>query len=119
MSRTKTARREKKYFSKYKEPLVPFPNLLETQTDSFKWLLTDGLKEVFKEFSPIEDYSGKKFELRFEAYELGEPKVDPHFAKENKMSYEAPLKVRAKLLNKLNGTKKEQEILDLAGAFPA
>ena len=110
MAKTKTARREKKYFAKYKAPLVPFPSMLETQLESFKWLVTDGLKEVFKEFSPIEDYSGKKFELRFESYELGEPKVDPLFAKENKLSYEAPLKVRAKLLNKLNGSKKEQEI---------
>lgn len=110
MAKTKTPRREKKYFSKYKEPLVEFPNLLEPQLLSFKWLIEDGLKEVFKEFSPISDYSGKKFELRFESFELGEPKVDPWFAKENKMSYEAPLKVRAKLLNKLNGSKKEQEI---------
>jgi DNA-directed RNA polymerase subunit beta len=110
MPRTKTLKREKKYFAKYKEPLVPYPNMLETQLDSFKWLITDGLKDVFKEFSPIEDYSGKKFELRFDSYELGEPKFDPHYAKENKLSYEAPLKVRAKLLNKLNGTKKEQEI---------
>ena len=110
MSRTKTTKREKKYFSKYKEPLVQYPSLLETQQNSFKWLIADGLKEVFKEFSPINDYSEKKFELRFESYELGEPKFDPHHAKENKLSYEAPLKVRAKLLNKMNGTKKEQEI---------
>ncbi len=110
MPKTKTGQREKKYFAKYKEPLVPFPSMLETQLNSFKWLITDGLKEVFKEFSPIEDYSGKKFELRFESFELGEPKVDPWYAKENKLSYESPLKVRAKLLNKMNGTKKEQEI---------
>jgi DNA-directed RNA polymerase subunit beta len=110
MAKTKTLKREKKYFSKYKEPLVAYPNMLETQLNSFKWLITDGLKEVFKEFSPLEDYSGKKFELRFESFELGEPKFDPHYAKENKLSYEAPLKVRAKLLNKLNGSKKEQEI---------
>lgn len=51
--------REKKFFSKYKTPLVPFPNLLETQISSFDWLIESGLKEVFKEFSPISDYSGK------------------------------------------------------------
>ncbi len=110
MPKSRTVRREKKYFAKYQEPLVPFPNLLETQLASFRWLVETGIKDVLKEFSPISDYSGKKFELRFESFELGEPKVDPWFAKENKMSYEAPLKVRAKLLNKLNGTKKEQEI---------
>ncbi len=110
MAKTKTPRREKKYFSKYKEPLAPFPSLLEPQLKSFEWLIKDGIKEVFKEFSPISDYSGKKFELRFESFEIGEPKFDPIYAKENKISYEAPLKVRAKLLNKLNGSKKEQEI---------
>jgi DNA-directed RNA polymerase subunit beta len=81
MSRTKSLKREKKYFAKYKEPLVPYPNMIETQLNSFKWLITEGLKEVFKEFSPISDYSGKKFELRFESYELGEPKFDPLYAK--------------------------------------
>ena len=58
--------REKKYFSRYRQPLVDLPNLVEAQLNSYKWLLTEGLKEVFKEFSPIKDYSGKKFELTIE-----------------------------------------------------
>jgi DNA-directed RNA polymerase subunit beta len=99
-----------KYFSKYKEPLAPFPNLLETQLTSFEWLVETGLKEVFKEFSPISDYSGKKFELNFTSFTLGEPKYDEHYAKANKVSYEGQLKARVKLTNKMLNETKEQEI---------
>ena len=110
-ARKQTAVREKKYFSKYKKPFVEFPNLLDTQIASYKWLIEEGMKEVFKEFSPIHDYSGKKFELTFESFTLGEPKCDESFAKENKVSFEAPLKARVKLLNKVSGgSDKEQEI---------
>ena len=109
MSSTKT-KFEKKYFSKYKKPLVEFPNLLEMQITSFKWLIEHGLKEVFKEFSPINDYSSKKFQLDFTGFSLGEPKYDEQYAKVNKLSYEAPIKARVKLLNKSLGGVKEQEI---------
>ena len=109
MSATKT-KFEKKYFSKYKKPLVEFPNLLEMQITSFKWLIEHGLKEVFKEFSPINDYSSKKFQLDFTGFSVGEPKYDEQYAKVNKLSYEAPIKARVKLLNKSLGGVKEQEI---------
>ncbi|MCX6752972.1 MAG: DNA-directed RNA polymerase subunit beta [Candidatus Nomurabacteria bacterium] len=105
----KTAR-PKKYFSRYKKPLIEFPNLIETQVKSFKWLVENGIGEVFKEFSPINDYSGKKFQLEFTSFSLGEPKCDEHTAKINKLSYEGLLKVRVKLTNKILGTVKEQEI---------
>jgi len=100
----------KKYFSRFKEPLVPAPSLVESQTDSFKWLMKTGLAEVFKEFSPIRDYSEKKFELEFTGFTLAEPKYDEYYAKANKLSYESPLKVTIKLKNKTLGTVKEQEI---------
>ncbi len=104
------AKRPKKYFSRYKKPLIEFPNLIETQVKSFKWLVAEGLKEVFKEFSPIADYSGKKFQLEFTSFSLGEPKCDQNYAKTNKLSYEGLLKARVKLTNKILGTVKEQEI---------
>ena len=110
MSKQKSRTLEKKYFSKYKEPLVPLPNLLETQIESYKWLIKDGIKETLKEFSPLRDYSEKKFELSFESFTMGEPKHTPLYAKENKLSYEASLKVRVKLLNKMNSSTKEQEV---------
>jgi DNA-directed RNA polymerase beta subunit len=100
----------KKYFSKYKKPLVPFPNLLEPQLVSFDWLVREGLKEVFKEFSPINDYSGKKYELEFASFSLGEPEFNEHYAKANKLTYDAQLKARVKMINKTIGETKEQEI---------
>ncbi len=107
---TKTQGRPKKYFSKYKTPLAEFPDLLEMQIRSFKELVTNGLGEVFKEFSPIPDYSGKKFQLEFTGFTLGEAKCDEFHAKQNKVSYEAPIKVQVRLTNKLTGSTKEQEI---------
>jgi DNA-directed RNA polymerase subunit beta len=106
-----TTARPKKYFQKYKAPLAEFPDLLEMQIRSYKELVAKGLGEVFKEFSPIPDYSGKKFQLEFTAFSLGEPKCDEFYAKQNKVSYEAPLKVQVRLTNKLaGGQAKEQEI---------
>ena len=99
-----------KTFGAYQTPRVPFPDLVGHQHESFKWLLADGLKELFKEFSPITDYSGKKFELRFESFEIGEPKYDEDFARENIRTYEAPVKATVKLINKTLGSEKSQEI---------
>jgi len=102
--------RPKKYFSRYKKPLIEFPDLIEAQVKSFKWLVEEGIKEVFKEFSPISDYSGKKFQLDFTSFSLGESKYDENHAKVNKLSYQGTLKARVKLTNKILGTIKEQEI---------
>lgn len=114
MAKTKdhsaTTARPKKYFSKYKKPLVEFPNLIQHQLDSFNWFIEKGLKEAFKEFTPIYDYSGKKFQLDFVSFHLTQPKIDEHYAKENKLSLEVQLKARVKLTNKQNGSEKEQEI---------
>ncbi len=100
----------KKYFGLYKEPLADIPNLVEMQKKSYDWLVKYGLAEVFKEFSPIRDYSGKKFELEFAGFELAEPRFDEHFARENKLSFETTLRARVKLVNKTLGVEKEQEI---------
>ena len=102
--------RPKKYFGRYKKPLIEFPNLIEAQVKSFKWLVETGIKEVFKEFSPISDYSNKKFQLEFSSFSLGEPKFDENYSKINKLSYQGLLKARVKLTNKVLGTVKEQEI---------
>lgn len=107
MEKTK---REKKYFGRFKKPLAEIPNLVVSQVDSFKWLIEQGLKEVFDEFSSIRDFSERKFQLDFVSFELSEPKMDEQTAKVRKLSYEAPLKVRVKLKNLVMGTEKEQEI---------
>ncbi|MEK7459556.1 MAG: DNA-directed RNA polymerase subunit beta [Patescibacteria group bacterium] len=103
-------KRPKKYFGRYKQPLIKFPNLIEAQIKSFKWLVEEGIGEIFKEFSPISDYSGKKFELEFTSFSLGESKYDENHAKVNKLSYTGNLKVRVKLTNKILDDVKEQEI---------
>ncbi len=99
-----------KTFGSYKAPSVPFPDLVGHQRASFDWLLKDGLKELFKEFSPISDYSGKKFELQFESFEVGEPKYEEGFARENLRTYESSIKATVKLINKTFGSEKTQEI---------
>ena len=103
-------KREKKYFGKFKAPLITPPNLVSHQTESFKWLLEKGLAEVFKEFSPITDYATKKFELSFSSFEIDKPKYDEHYAKDKKLSYEGKLSAKVKLKNKLLSVEKEQEI---------
>ena len=55
-------RLQQKCFSRFREPLTPLPDLVKPQRNSFDWLLKEGLKEIFREFSPINDYSEKKFE---------------------------------------------------------
>lgn len=107
---TKTVKREKKYFGKFKKPLVEIPNLVESQIESFDWLVKEGLKEVFQEFSSIKDFSEKKFTLDFVHFELAQPKYNEYYAKDNKLSYEAPLKVKVRLTNHILKSTKEQEI---------
>ncbi|MGE5540745.1 MAG: DNA-directed RNA polymerase subunit beta [Bacillota bacterium] len=101
---------EQKTFKAYRAPRVEFPDLVGHQRESFLWLLKDGLTELFKEFSPIPDYSGKKFELRIDGFEIGDPKGTEEEARENMRTYEAPLKATVTLLNKTMGTEKTQDI---------
>ena len=89
-----------KRFALSPDPMIDVPDLIEPQRLSFTWFVETALKEVFTEFSPITDYSEKKFELRFKKYELGEPKCTPEFAKENKLTYDAPLRAQVILKNK-------------------
>src|SRR3989344_2233173 len=102
--------KNKKYFSLFKEPLAPLPNLVEGQLHSYNWLLLKGLKEVFDEFGSLSDYSGKKFEFSFGKFELGTSKYNERYAKENKINFEAPLKMMVRLKNKVISSEKEQEI---------
>src|ERR1700685_3433228 len=100
--------REQKYFSRYREPRTTMPDLAPAQLDSYKTLMEGGVKETFKEFTPIKDYSGKKFDLEFVKVEIGEAKYDEHYAKAQKMSLDIPVRAIVKLKNKTMGTEKEQ-----------
>ena len=102
--------RPQKTFAKYRKPLTKLPNLVENQIMSYKDLTEKGIVDIFREFSPLRDYSEKKFDLEFISFELSPAKYDEVYAKENKLTYEAPLRARVKLTNKILNTVKEQEI---------
>ncbi len=106
----KTKTLPKKYFSKFRKPLVPIPNLAKDQIESFQWLIEKGIKEVLDEFAVINDFTNKKFKFEFLSFELEKPKYDEYYAKEKKLSYEAPLKVKVRLTNKTLNVSKEQEL---------
>jgi DNA-directed RNA polymerase subunit beta len=99
-----------KYFKNYPKHLLPLPNLVEIQLNSYNQFLKKGLRELFDEISPIRDYGGKDLALYFGDYYLDEPKCDELKAKKNGLSYEAPLRVKIKLVNKKTNETKEQEV---------
>src|SRR3989344_2242137 len=101
---------KQKHFGKYKKPLTGLPNLVGTQIESYKIFFEKGIKETFKDFSPIKDYSENKFHLEFLDLWIEKPKYDEHYAKQHKLSYDAPLKVRVKLKNLTIKEEKEQEL---------
>lgn len=102
-------KQKRKYFTKIHD-LVAVPNLLEVQLNSYKWFIDEGVKEILEEISPIQDFTGKGLELYFEDYYLDDPKFTEKRAKEKNATHEAPLRCRAKLVNKQTGEIKEQEI---------
>jgi DNA-directed RNA polymerase subunit beta len=104
------ATREKKYFAKYKDPLIEMPNLVVNQLESFERFMNGGLQESIMEFSPILDYSEKKFEFKFLEFSVEEPEFDEYYARENKKTYEARLKAKVSLYNKTLDSTKEEEI---------
>lgn len=89
---------------------VELPNLVDHQNKSFQWFVEEGLGELLSEISPIEDYTGTKLSLRFKDYRFETPKMTEAEARENNVSYEAPLKAVVELTNKVTGEVKEQEI---------
>ncbi|MBI2592763.1 MAG: DNA-directed RNA polymerase subunit beta, partial [Candidatus Colwellbacteria bacterium] len=105
-----------KIFSSHPGALAKQPDLVAVQTDSYKWFQEKGLKELFKEISPIKDYSGKDFELYFSDYYFGETKYDEIQSRFKGITYEAPLRVKLKFLNKRDKKEKEQEVY--LGDFP-
>ena len=106
----RTAQRPQKYFGRFREPLVKLPSLVESQIASFREFVGGGAERVFKEFSPISDHSGKKFEMKLVKFTFGELRWDEHYSKKTMRTYEAPLSMVVRLKNKTTGSEKEQEI---------
>src|SRR5438045_4707133 len=83
--------------------VAPIPNLIKVQRDSFEWFLREGLKELFAEISPIQDFTGRNMDLELAVpgpdpsepgYAFGQPKMTEEDCREHDTSYSAPLKVR-------------------------
>ncbi|MFH0818988.1 MAG: DNA-directed RNA polymerase subunit beta [Patescibacteria group bacterium] len=115
MPKTNDYLRGRKTFSALVES-VPLPNLIEVQNNSYKWFMTEGLKELLSEINPIVDFTGKDLELYLEDYYLDEPRFDERTAKAKNITYEAALRINAKLVNKRTKEKKTQEVY--LGDFP-
>jgi DNA-directed RNA polymerase subunit beta len=97
------------YFTNQDDIIDP-PNLVSHQNTSFQWFVDEGLGELLAEISPIDDYTGTKLSIAFKDYHFEEPKLSENEARENNVSYEAPLKATVELTNKVTGEVKEQEI---------
>ena len=106
---TKPKSGERVFFTEGDQAL-PIPDLTAHQKDSWEDFVKNGLREVFAELNPIDDYTGQKLSLRFKDYYFKEPKESEEQAKYNLATYEAPLHVLVELENKVTGEKKEQDI---------
>ena len=107
-------RRQRRSYARIKE-VLEVPNLIEIQQRSYQWFLDEGLREMFRDISPIQDFTGNLV-LEFIDYSLGEPKYTVDDAKERDVTYAAPLRVKVRLINKETGEVKEQEVF--MGDFP-
>ena len=98
------------------DEVLDMPNLIEVQKDSYKWFLEEGLKEVFRDISPITDYTGNLI-LEFIDYKLEDKvKYPVEECKERDANYASPIKAKVRLINKETGEVKEQDIF--MGDFP-
>ena len=100
----------KRVFFTKDDTALPIPNLLDHQRNSWKDLVETGIGEIFAEINPVDDYTGQKLSLSFRKYWFGEPKFSEAWAKENNVTFEAPLYASVELVNKVTGEVKEQEI---------
>ncbi len=106
--------RVRRSYSRIKEVLA-LPNLIEIQTNSYKWFLDEGLREMFNDIMPIEDFAGK-LSLEFVDYQLLEPKYTVEEARQHDANYSAPLHVTLRLTNHETGEIKSQDVF--FGDFP-
>lgn len=106
---------ERRFFTAIRDA-IPLPDLIQIQKESYQWFFEEAIKELFEEINPIKDYIGRNLELYLLDYYLDEAKFDELTARSRNITYEAPLRVKVKLVNKKTGEIKEQEIY--LGDFP-
>ncbi|MGN1408212.1 DNA-directed RNA polymerase subunit beta [Lactobacillus sp.] len=100
--------RTRRSFSRIKE-ILPLPNLTDVQTESYKWFLDQGIKEVFDDILPISDTSGR-LTLEYVDYKLQEPKYTVDESRKHDATYSAPMHVTLKLTNHETGEIKTQDV---------
>ncbi len=106
--------RERRNFAKIPE-ILKVPNLIDIQTKSYEWFCADGLREVFEDISPIEDFN-HNLAVEFGEHQFQKPKYDVEECKEKDMTYSSPLFVTVRFINKETGEIKEQVVF--MGDFP-
>ncbi len=109
------AARDRMNFASLPE-VLPLPNLIQTQIDSFQWFCDEGLQELFDEISPIQDFTGKNLDLKFKSYEFRDPKYSEEECRTRDLTYSRPLWARVELQNKETGEVNEQDVF--LGDFP-
>ena len=114
MSSTIAAPEARKTFSRLKH-VLELPNLIDIQKASFKWFLEEGLRETIDDISPIEDYTGT-LAIEFGEYEFGDPPVSIQECREKDLTYQAPLSMLVRFVNKETGEIREQRVF--MGDFP-
>src|ERR671937_478902 len=107
--------RERRNFASLPE-VLPLPNLIQTQLESFKWFCDEGLAELFAEISPIQDFTGKNLDLKFISSEFREPKYSEEECRTKDLTFSKPLWARVELVNKETGEVTEQDVF--LGDFP-
>jgi len=110
----KVGKRTRYSYARIKE-VMEMPHLLDIQRKSYEWFKQEGLKEIFKDISPISDFTNN-LELFFENFTFGESKYSLDECKKRDGTYAAPVRVRVRLLNKSKGDVREQEVF--MGDFP-
>jgi DNA-directed RNA polymerase subunit beta len=96
--------------------VLPLPNLIQTQTESFHWFVQTGLRELLDEITPITDFTGKNLELHFRDYYFEEPKFSEDECRTRDLTYSKPLKVEVDLVIKETDEVKHQTVF--MGDFP-
>ncbi len=110
MAGTNKSANSKRVFFTSDDTALQLPNLIQHQRESWKDFVETGLGEIFAELNPIDDYTGQKLALRFGTYAFQDPKTTEQYAKENNVTFDAPLHAVVELTNKVTGEVKEQEI---------
>ncbi|MDG1949948.1 MAG: DNA-directed RNA polymerase subunit beta, partial [bacterium] len=108
--RTPVKTRERKVFGNAVQDAMDVPDLIEVQRRSYRWFFEEGIRELFDEITPIKDFIGRDLELYFDEYYLDEPKFDEKTSREKNVTFEAPLRVKTRLVNLRTKDVKEQEI---------